>query len=68
MVIGASGGSRISTAVANGMLLLWDTPTNFVHRAAVIRSLTFGDSISTAIEWPRVHHQLVPEVVLYEGM
>lgn len=51
VVIGGSGGSRIPTAVAQ----------------AVLRTLTFEESISAAIEARRVHHQLVPTYLQYES-
>lgn len=49
-VIGASGGTKITTSTAQvSMLNLW-----------------FGKSIKVAIDTPRLHSQLLPEEVLAE--
>ncbi|XP_059154517.1 glutathione hydrolase 1 proenzyme-like [Physella acuta] len=50
MVIGASGGSRITTSTA------W----------VAAHSLWLGDSIKDAIFRPRLHHQLVPDQLEHE--
>jgi len=47
MVVGGSGGSKISTAVAS----------------VIRNHLWFGQNIKEAIDMSRVHHQLVPEYV-----
>jgi len=47
MVVGGSGGSKISTAVAS----------------VIRNHLWFGQNIKDAIDMSRVHHQLVPEYV-----
>jgi len=51
VVIGASGGSRIISAVAN----------------ALLRVLYVGQDIKTAIDSPRLHHQLLPMILEYES-
>lgn len=50
MVIGAEGGTQITTAIA----------------AVVLRTLLFGDDLKTAIDGPRVHDQLWPNTTIFE--
>lgn len=49
-VIGAAGGSRISTAVFQ----------------AILRKLKYGNSLLDVIAQPRLHHQLLPDVAYIE--
>ncbi|KAK3753988.1 hypothetical protein QZH41_009263, partial [Actinostola sp. cb2023] len=51
MAIGASGGTHIPTAVIQ----------------TLINILSFGDTLQDAVERPRVHHQLIPNVAEAEG-
>ncbi|XP_022086450.1 gamma-glutamyltranspeptidase 1-like [Acanthaster planci] len=51
LVVGASGGSRITTGVAQ----------------VTVDTLWYGDSIKDAIQRRRFHHQLVPNNVTYEA-
>ncbi|XP_028402412.1 glutathione hydrolase 1 proenzyme-like [Dendronephthya gigantea] len=51
VVLGASGGSRITSAIIQVLL----------------NKLTFDRSLKEAIEWPRLHHQLLPMLVEVEG-
>ncbi|XP_064618473.1 glutathione hydrolase 1 proenzyme-like [Lineus longissimus] len=50
LVIGASGGSKIISSVAFSSLL----------------ALLFGESLKDAIDAPRLHHQWLPDEVVYE--
>ena len=50
LVIGASGGSTITTATL----------------LAAVNHLFFNYPISEAIEYPRIHHQWLPDVVRYD--
>jgi gamma-glutamyltranspeptidase/glutathione hydrolase len=50
LVLGARGGSRITTAVAQ----------------IIINVIDFGMNIQEAVEVPRVHHQWLPDELLYE--
>ncbi|XP_038058653.1 glutathione hydrolase 1 proenzyme-like isoform X2 [Patiria miniata] len=50
LVVGASGGSRITTGVAQ----------------VSVNTLWYGESIKEAIQRKRLHHQLVPNNVTYE--
>ncbi|CAD5232244.1 unnamed protein product [Bursaphelenchus xylophilus] len=50
MVVGASGGSRIISAVAQ----------------TIIRSVLFGQTVKEAVDAPRIHHQFIPFNVEFE--
>ena len=50
MVLGSPGGPRIITAVAQ----------------VIINVIDFGMDVRTAVDAPRVHHQLLPDVVQIE--
>jgi hypothetical protein len=50
LVLGARGGSRITTAVAQ----------------IIINVIDFGMNIQEAVDSPRVHHQWLPDELLYE--
>lgn len=50
MVIGAAGGSKITTVVAY----------------IILRHFIFGETLTEAVYAPRLHHQLVPMVLNYE--
>lgn len=50
LVLGAAGGTKITTAVA----------------MAIVRTLWLGQNIKEAVDSPRFHHQLVPNVLEYE--
>lgn len=50
LTVGARGGSRITTAVAN----------------IIINVIDFGMNIQDAVESPRIHHQWLPDKILYE--
>jgi len=52
LVMGASGGPKIITSTLHAFLSI----------------VEFGDDISTAISSPRIHHQLVPNVVSMESV
>lgn len=51
LLVGGRGGSRIPTAVAN----------------IIINVIDFGMNIRQAVESPRIHHQWLPDVILYES-
>lgn len=51
LVVGGSGGPKATTGVLQTLLNILD----------------FGDSLSDAISAPRIHHQLVPNVISIEG-
>lgn len=50
LVIGASGGSMITTSIATVSL----------------RHLYLGEDIKTAVDGPRIHHQLLPDNIMHE--
>ncbi|XP_044758770.1 glutathione hydrolase 1 proenzyme-like isoform X2 [Coccinella septempunctata] len=50
LVIGASGGSKITSSVAE----------------VIIRTLWFGENLKEAVDAPRFYHQLYPMVVQYD--
>ncbi|KAK9765344.1 hypothetical protein K7432_006396 [Basidiobolus ranarum] len=51
LVLGASGGSRITTAVIQ----------------TLINAIDFRMNLASAVEYPRLHHQLIPDVAYYES-
>lgn len=51
MVVGASGGPRIISAVLQ----------------TILRVLSYGDGVLAAVSEPRLHHQLVPDTLFYEN-
>lgn len=51
LIIGASGGSKITSAIA----------------IVALRNLFFDEDLKTAIDGPRIHHQFLPEAVWYEA-
>ena len=51
LILGASGGSKITTAIA----------------LVALRSKFFNEDIKSAIDGPRIHHQFLPEKVWYES-
>lgn len=51
LTIGASGGTKITTAVA----------------VVAIRHLWMNETIKKAIDWPRIHHQLFPNEIVFEN-
>ncbi|RWS01477.1 gamma-glutamyltranspeptidase 1-like isoform X2 [Dinothrombium tinctorium] len=50
LVVGGAGGTQITTGVAS----------------VALRTLLFDDTIKSAIDAPRLHHQLLPDVITYE--
>ena len=50
MVVGASGGSRIISAVAQ----------------TIIRAMLFNQTVKEAVDAPRFHNQFIPNVTEYE--
>ena len=50
LVIGAAGGTKITTAVAQ----------------SILKNQWLNTDLKEAIDWRRVHHQLIPMQVAYE--
>jgi gamma-glutamyltranspeptidase/glutathione hydrolase/leukotriene-C4 hydrolase len=51
LVLGASGGSKITTAIA----------------IVALRNLFFEDNLKTAIDSSRIHHQYLPDLIAFEA-
>ena len=51
LVLGAAGGTKIPTGVAN----------------VILNNLWFGKNIKEAVDARRIHHQLFPMSVMYES-
>uniref|UniRef100_A0A6G1SD81 Gamma-glutamyltranspeptidase 1 n=1 Tax=Aceria tosichella TaxID=561515 RepID=A0A6G1SD81_9ACAR len=51
LIIGASGGSKITTAIA----------------MVALRNLFFNENIKTAIDSSRIHHQFLPDKIMFEA-
>ncbi|UYV76107.1 hypothetical protein LAZ67_13002539 [Cordylochernes scorpioides] len=56
LAIGAVGGSRIISALS------WDRGDEF----QVILRIKQGDNMKEAVDYPRIHHQLYPNLVMFE--
>lgn len=77
MVIGAAGGTRITTSVVyvkklrrlgrHSTFLTWHFDISFSFQfQTLIRNLWFGENIKEAIDSYRMHHQLIPMNLRYE--
>lgn len=69
IVIGASGGTKIVTAIAQVRISRIDICISylFILRFKVIaRILWFKQNIKEAVDYPRLHHQIFPMEVAYE--
>ena len=68
LVVGAAGGTRITTGTA----LVWDCPVTGslslmrLSFQTSLRNLWLGQDIKSAIDGPRVHHQLYPMTLVHE--
>lgn len=51
LLIGASGGAKITSAIAT----------------VALRNLFFDEDLKTAVDGPRIHHQYMPDLVMYEA-
>lgn len=70
MVVGAAGGSQIPTSTCQVEIMYCQQLANALSFLSPLQTIldinSLEMSLAEAIVYPRIHHQLIPNIVLYE--